>query len=371
MILIFTYVVFKAYQFKSRFKKYGVPHPKEIPFLGRMGENIYRHEQTSILVKNLYNFNREAKYIGFHSFSSPVLLIRDLDLIKSVLVKNFDHFADHKKMVEELNDPLFGNNLTFLNGERWKEVRTLLSPSFTFCKMRGMFAIMANCAENFTEQFLKLHGHKEAIDMKDAFSRYANDVIASCGFGIEVDSIKNPKNDFYLNGKSASLNSPSAFFKIVLIEAFPNLSKKLGIRIISKKVTDFFVNVVETTMKTRREKGITRPDMLQLMMEAREKNDTFDMDILEMTAQVFIFILGGFDTTSDNMCMIAYELAVNPDVQKKLQDEIDEMMKQCNLRKRKQYGLLGRGYNGNHENASDSDFESHLFERVRATSGFA
>ena len=37
--------------------------------------------------------------------------------------------------------------------------------------------------------------------MKDLFTRYTNDVIATSAFGIRCDSLKNPKNEFYEMGK--------------------------------------------------------------------------------------------------------------------------------------------------------------------------
>lgn len=55
-----------------------------------------------------------------------------------------------------------------------------------------MFDTMLKCAETFTGQFFKLHGYEEAVDMKDAFARYTNDVIATCAFGVEVLSMKDP-----------------------------------------------------------------------------------------------------------------------------------------------------------------------------------
>lgn len=43
-----------------------------------------------------------------------------------------------------------------------------------------------------------------------------------------------------------------------------------------------------------------------------------------------IFFLGGTDTTSSLLCFVSYELAINKDVQKRLQEEIDEANKECN-----------------------------------------
>jgi cytochrome P450 family 9 len=40
-----------------------------------------------------------------------------------------------------------------------------------------------------------------AVEMKDLFKRYTNDVIATSAFGIGCDSLNNPKNEFYEMGK--------------------------------------------------------------------------------------------------------------------------------------------------------------------------
>jgi len=40
------------------------------------------------------------------------------------------------------------------------------------------------------------------VEMKDLFTRYTNDVIATAAFGIECDSLSNPKNEFYEMGKN-------------------------------------------------------------------------------------------------------------------------------------------------------------------------
>lgn len=45
-----------------------------------------------------------------------------------------------------------------------------------------------------------------------------------------------------------------------------------------------------------------------------------------MTAQAFVFLLGGFETTSTQLCIMAHELTVNPDIQERLQAEIDSVL---------------------------------------------
>ena len=47
-------------------------------------------------------------------------------------------------------------------------------------------------------------------------------------------------------------------------------------------------------------------------------------NIQEMAAQITIVLIAGYETTSSALGFTAHELALNPNVQKKLQQEIDE-----------------------------------------------
>jgi len=44
-------------------------------------------------------------------------------------------------------------------------------------------------------------GNILAVEMKDLFTRFTNDVIATSAFGIKCDSLSNPKNEFYEKGR--------------------------------------------------------------------------------------------------------------------------------------------------------------------------
>lgn len=104
-------------------------------------------------------------------------------------------------------------------------MRAYLSPTFTTNKMKIIFQIMDNCGRKFLQHFLEKPDLLE-LDMQDAFTRYTNDVIASSVFGVEVDSLKDPNNEFYLRGRQATdLRKPSFSFKILLSFLTPKLYK--------------------------------------------------------------------------------------------------------------------------------------------------
>lgn len=133
-------------------------------------------------------------------FQTPVLMVRDLELIKQVGIKEFEHFHDHTRFAAHEQDPILSKSLIILQGDKWKQMRATLSPAFTSSKMKNMYSLIWGCAESFVKHF---ENQKVAtVEMKDIFTRFSNDVIASVAFGIQVDSMKEPDNEFYTMGKS-------------------------------------------------------------------------------------------------------------------------------------------------------------------------
>lgn len=63
------------------------------------------------------------------------------------------------------------------------------------------------------------------VEMKDAFTRYTNDVIASSAFGLTVNSLEERENEFYKMGKKASDFSVVEMLKFFLFSAFPKFMK--------------------------------------------------------------------------------------------------------------------------------------------------
>jgi len=65
-------------------------------------------------------------------------MITDLDLAKSVMIKDFDKFSDREKIFED-NEHL-KHNLGNMNLEDWKEARRAMTPAFSSGKLRKVSA---------------------------------------------------------------------------------------------------------------------------------------------------------------------------------------------------------------------------------------
>ncbi|KAG6461811.1 hypothetical protein O3G_MSEX012878 [Manduca sexta] len=352
LVLVIIQYMRKVY---SRFDDAGVSHFKPAPVVGNAGMQVTGKRHVSQDFDILYQTFSNDRFIGRYEMMRPTVILRDLELIKKVAIKDFEYFIDHRAVVDDTVDPLFGRNLFSLKGQEWKEMRSTLSPAFTSSKMRGMVPFMIDVNKQMIGVLKKKIQTSENnyvdIECKDVTTRYANDVIASCAFGVKVDSHTDEDNEFYTKGRSTANFGFRRILVFLGYASFPKLMKKLNISLFSNETTQFFKNLVLSTMKEREDRNIFRPDMIHLLMEAKKGKLTYDekttdkadtgfatveeSDIgkktvnrvwsdTDLVAQATLFFVAGFETISSAMSFILHELAVNPDIQEKLYAEIME-----------------------------------------------
>nr|XP_012145773.1 PREDICTED: cytochrome P450 9e2-like [Megachile rotundata] len=329
--IIFVKCIAAIYWEQTYWKKKGVPYLKSVPPLGSMYLHTFRRLNIVDHSQLLYNLHPDARYVGFMNLMTPSVLIRDPELIRDIAVKHFDHFTDRLQFIREEVDPIFAKNVAILGGERWKEMRNILTPSFTSAKMKFMFGLVSKCARTFVDYLIDNPEYTKMVDAKDAFSRYATDVISSVAFGVSVDSMKDPENEFFMRGNTIMTKIFGHLYKLLLTYVFPRFSKIIGVRLIDSETVNFFHTLVSETVKARIEQGIVRPDMLHLLMQAKNKEDlTTPMTVDDIVSQAFIFFLAGFDAPSNLMAHMVYALAMHPEIQEKLHNEVDRYYEESN-----------------------------------------
>lgn len=153
VLLIAFYRHYRIYKF---FEECGIPYYKYVPVLGSMWKSVLQKITFAGLIEELYNIHSEAKYVGFFDFSTPIIAIRDLELVQSITVKHFEHFPEHRVFRVDIDEPLTSRNLFNLHGERWKDVRTTLSPAFTSSKMKATFVLMRECAKRYGDHLTSM-----------------------------------------------------------------------------------------------------------------------------------------------------------------------------------------------------------------------
>uniref|UniRef100_A0A6Q2XIK4 unspecific monooxygenase n=1 Tax=Esox lucius TaxID=8010 RepID=A0A6Q2XIK4_ESOLU len=273
LVLLITLIVVYGYWPYGYFTKLGIPGPKPLPFVGTMME--YK--------KGFFNFDSECfqKYgriWGIYDGRQPVLCTMDRTMIKTILIKEcYNIFTNRRNF--QMNGELY-DGLTVAEDDTWKRIRSVLSPSFTTGRLK--------------EVELSLH-------FVLFFGPYSMDVVTSTAFSVNIDSLNNPSDPFVSNIKKMlkfDLFSPLLFF-IIFFPFMAPICQMLNFSFFPAEVLNFFY---ASLAKIKSERGLS------------------DHEIL---SQAMIFIFAGYETTSSTLSFLAYNLATNPHVMTKLQEEID------------------------------------------------
>lgn len=338
-LLVWLYIR-NAYNY---WKRKGVPYLKPTFPFGAFAKAFLQKVSIDDQIKEIYD-QSSGPFIGVYSLLQPVLLIRDPEIIRTILIKDFGHFPYRGWYVNEHVDPM-AHNLLVQNGDAWKNSRTKLSPAFTTGRLKGMFETIVKCSSSLDDFVGEYAQNGETIEIREVFARFATNVIASVSFGIDIDCIKHPESEFREYGKQFfeptirnALRNTGSFFA-------PSLAKLFRSRFVDKNVGDFMIDTVRRNLEYREQHNITQKDFFQLLMQLRNTGKVQDdenwstepnaaggemLSISEMAAQAHVFFVAGYESNSTTMSFCMYELAKASAIQQKAYEEITSVLEKHN-----------------------------------------
>lgn len=95
--LAVTVLILLYYYSKSKleyWEKRGVKGPKPLPFVGNYKDVFLGKASVSDSFEDAYNNFKDEQVVGLYVGHTPLLVLRDPEIIKTVLIKDFSVFAD-------------------------------------------------------------------------------------------------------------------------------------------------------------------------------------------------------------------------------------------------------------------------------------
>ncbi|KAM7341466.1 cytochrome P450 6g1-like [Cochliomyia hominivorax] len=333
-ILILVYYWCK-YTF-SYWQRKGIPYIKPTPIIGNTKEAFLLKTHFGLHISDIYNDPKMSSepVVGIYVFNQPALIIREPELLKSILIKDFNYFNNRFSRCDPHGDALGNNNLFFARDSYWKELRTKITPVFTSGKIKQMYPLMLEVSSQL-EQYLAQKGNNFEAEVKEICALFTTDLIATIAYGINANSLKNPEGEFrrvcrkiFLFDLKRSLEFSIAFF-------LPKLVTPLRVKIFTAEFSKFLRSTINYVMQERERTGKPRNDLIDILVALKRESSTEgggkineaiakNPDVL--IAQAAVFLTAGFETSSTTMQFTLYELAKRPDLQNRLRKEINEAL---------------------------------------------
>ncbi|UJR20002.1 hypothetical protein I4U23_023136 [Adineta vaga] len=347
--LIITYL----YTLKSRydyFVRRNIPGPLPQFFFG----HYLTLWNVPFYSRQIQKWTKEYGSIyGLFEGTRPVYVVSDVDFLQEVFIKQFSSF--HSRRRPFITRSIKGNrgHLFSAQADQWRRQRHVINPTFSAAKLKMMTPLINQCIESFMNKINDTNG--EEFNIYALYKRMTMDVICGCAFGIDTD-MQNDIDNVYMKKSIACFEIDIEKLFIVKLSnvmpfLIPLLTQIFKIGLLVKKTirkcisnTTFenddipavwLIERLEEVLKKRLTSENKRTDLLQLMLDASTQDEIKDDTSEELSSKklhsnevvlnAFLFMLAGFETTSNALAFATFALATTPDVQNKLQMEIDEI----------------------------------------------
>lgn len=361
--LIVVHWLMKRREHFQFFKRLGIPGPSPNILFGNMWE-MYRKSPVKCYREWI---DKYGDVVGYFNGYRPVMLVADLELLRQIQIKDFQDFTDRGILFQDKRPPSPHNkSIMQLTSTRWKEVRSVLTPSFTTNKLKMMSPGVIEAVEKLVSKIDRKAQSGDECEAAEMYAALALDVICKSAMGIDYNLQEQPRHPLLI---CCRVLFGCAFTLIaVLLTAFPgtaSILKFINMRLLrfQNNGTHPFVEVQEKckriVQQRQNDTSLRQKDLLQLMIDAKqsrvdvntvtsdqltaaEDNErelptgpvsgtaggslaSFNkaiMDDDDVTQNAFFILVAGFETTSNTMALVTHILSHYPAVQEKVREEL-------------------------------------------------
>lgn len=128
----------------SYWKRRNIPFIKPHPIFGNIKDIVTFSTNAAYHFQKLYQHEKAKNepVVGLFVLNKPCLLVRDPELVKNILVQDFNKFSNRFSASDPHSDTLGSENLLFAKNPRWKSIRQKLTPTFSSGKIKQMFPLI-------------------------------------------------------------------------------------------------------------------------------------------------------------------------------------------------------------------------------------
>ena len=169
------------------------------------------------------------------------------------------------------------HHLFNLEVERWKPLRTQFTPLFTSSKLKEMFSLILECSNHLESYMDTLIKKGKPIDMREVSARYTTDVVGSCAFGIDMNSLSEKESVFRRLGKLIFATNLRKILSIRIQDMLPWLYNSFLYVLPRDEKTRIIMKLMTETMEYREENNVFRPDFINMLLNLKKHPEKIDI----------------------------------------------------------------------------------------------
>ena len=214
---------------------------------------------------------------------------------------------------------LAGNGILAAEGDTWLQNRRLMQPAFHRQRLAGLVTQMAEGAQAAVERWERLAGEGGSIDIGEEMLRLTLRIVGTTLFSHD------------LSGEADALGGAIRI-------AFQHVSHRMTMPFTAPSwlptrknrhfaaARDVVHRTVDAMIAERRRSGETRPDLLQMLLDARDAETGAGMDDQQVRHEAITLMLAGHETAAASLSWAWYLLARHPQALGRMREELDAVL---------------------------------------------
>ncbi|KAL3714193.1 hypothetical protein ACJRO7_006176 [Eucalyptus globulus] len=264
-----------------------------------------------VAIRYFSRLQGQGKVFVYWLGTEPFLYIADPEFLKQMSSGND-------------REPMFGNGLVMTEGDEGVHHRHVITPAFSPANLKGMASLMVESANKMLERWTALIiSGKPGIDVEREIISTAGEMIAKTSFGISREDGKKVLEK--LRTMQVTLFKTNRFVGVPFNQ-FIAPKQSLEAKRLGKEIDNLLLSIIDD-----RKTGVVannQKDLLGLLLEGNSENGKAGKSLTtrELVDECKAFFFGGHETTALALSWTLLLLAMHPEWQDQLRDEIKQVM---------------------------------------------
>lgn len=259
--------------------------------------------------------SRYGDVCSFRLGTTRIVLLshpRDVKRVLQQNAKNYDRSSTAHKMARTL----FGDGLaTSVGGESWRRHRRLMQPSFHYQRVAAMSEHMLAEIRSTLDNWERLAPAQEPINANDEMRRLTLRIVARALFGLQDEEVLLR----FGNAVDTMDHELAAYVQLPFVPlSVPTAGHRRfwsGMRAIEE--------ILDDTISRHLDERVDRGDLLSMLIETKDEDTGERLTNRQLRDEVFVMLFAGHETSANVLTWVWYRLGLHPDVQKRVQQEVD------------------------------------------------
>jgi enediyne biosynthesis protein E7 len=295
-----------------------LPGPRGYPLIGLLPD-LFRHVTALPLFKAAWQAHGDAVRLPLGPYSACLFV--QPDAIKHILVDNRDNYPRAQYQIRWLGR-VMGSGLVTSEGDHWRRRRHLMHKLFTAKAVGGYATAMASAVQDVVDDWgRRIDDGQPELELSGDMVRLSMDALGRAVLGFDARSALDSMNETFLTlSHNMSNQVPTPIPP-------PNWLPTPGSLRIRRAVRQYDA-MIDGLIRTRRaalETDDTATDLLSLLLRAQD-DEGERLPAQGVRDEALTIYFAGHESTALALGWAFYSIAQNPEIERRLQDEVDRVL---------------------------------------------